>query len=156
MAWISFRISTLDPKVALYYRSFDFSDTKRDAGKHVTDVIRDADEVSDSEMRSALETANRLRATGYKEMSLLVAASIRSGMTKLEVYRTLKHSGLSKIDIRAVMTGKAIPWRYSNTTAKNQAKKAHSIFGKEGYKRVIGRYQRLRVLAKESGKSNGS
>jgi hypothetical protein len=156
MAWIGFRISTLDPKVALYYRSFDFSDAKRDAGKHVTDIVRDTGEVSEGSMISALDTANRLRATGYKEMHLLVEAALRSGMTKSEVRKVLKHSGLSSADVRAVIKGETIPWKYNKTSARNQAKKARATFGKEGSIRVRGRYKRLKPLAKESGKSKGS
>jgi hypothetical protein len=150
MAWFGFRMSTLDPKVALYYRSFDFSGAKRDAGKHITNIVREPQEVSEREMSSALRTANRLRVDAYREMHLLVLAALRSGMTKSQVAKTLKHSGLSAADVAAVINGRSIPWRPSKTSTRNQAKKAFTTFGEKGAKRVQKRYKELFQLSKKA------
>ena len=148
-AVLGFRFSTLDPKVALYYRSFDFKDAKADAGKHVTMVIRDTKEVDTDDMESALNTANRLRSTAYTEMNLLVKAAIRNGLSKKLIQSTLKNSGISGDDIRAIMTGKPVLWKGSKASKTNQVKKAKATFGIEGARRVRQRFKELNALAKK-------
>ena len=150
-AWFGFRFSTLDPKVSLYYRSFEFKDDTVDAGKHVTDVIRSRDDISDAQMVNALKTSNRLKAKAFKEMSLIITAAMKTGTSKGEVVETLKNSGISERSIHALLKGETMNWRPSKQQERNLVKKAKVTFGREGAKRTHERYKRLAKLARESG-----
>jgi hypothetical protein len=142
-AWFGFRMSTLDPKVALYYRSFDFKDAKAEAEKRLRDVIRDPGEVEHGELLEARADTIRLRARAYEDMGQLVRAAERSGMTRGEISQVLRSSGVSVTDTLALMTGRVPEWRANPATITDQVKKARTTFGEEGGARVMERYRML-------------
>jgi hypothetical protein len=151
ISWIGFRRTTLDPKVALYYKSFAFTDTKRDANSNITDVVKDPDEdIDKDDLRLALKVAARIRATGYHEMHLLVKAAMRTGLNRNDVIRILRNSNITKRDVIAILDDTVPPWKPNVASVKGQAKKARTVFGREGTDRVIERYKELLELSKEN------
>tara|TARA_R110000850_G_scaffold9645_7_gene35308 strand:- start:782 stop:1048 length:267 start_codon:yes stop_codon:yes gene_type:complete len=82
-------------------------------------------------------------------MNLLVKAAIRNGLSKKLIQSTLKNSGISGDDIRAIMTGKPVLWKGSKASKTNQVKKAKATFGIEGARRVRQRFKELNALAKK-------
>ncbi|MBL8505823.1 MAG: hypothetical protein JNJ51_05640, partial [Methylobacillus glycogenes] len=150
MAWVGFRMSTLDPKVALYYRSFDFQDAKSEAEKKIRDVARDPNDVSESRMRSAYDTAMETRKVAYKEMHTLTVAAMRSGMTKTEVRKVFKNSGISERDAMFIINGQVPGWKPSRQSVRQQANKARSMLGPEQAQQVRQRYRELGSYSSQS------
>lgn len=150
MAWVGFRMSTLDPKVALYYRSFDFQDAKSEAEKKIRDVARDPNDVSESRMRSAYDTAMETRKVAYKEMHTLTVAAMRSGMTKTEVRKVFKNSGISERDAMNIINGQVPGWKPSRQSIRQQANKARSMLGPEQAQQVRQRYRELGSYSSQS------
>jgi hypothetical protein len=139
-AWVGFRVSTLDPKVALYYRSFDFKDAKAEADKSLRDVIRKPKGVDSEDLREAYDMANKLRERAYQQMSQLVQAGQRSGMTNQQVFQTLKNSGISNQDIFYIRTGMTPRYKVNPQSMREQIMKARGTFGPEVAQEIRKRY----------------
>lgn len=150
MAWVGFRMSTVDPKVALYYRSFDFQDAKGEAEKKIRDVARNPNEVSESTMRSAYDTAMETRRVAYKEMHTLALAAMRGGMTKPEVRKVFKNSGISERDALHIINGTVPGWKASRQSIRQQANKAKAMLGPEHAVQVRQRYRELGSYSNQS------
>lgn len=142
-AWVGFRTSTLDPKVALFYRSFDFKDAKAEAEKGLRDLIRTPGDVSESALIDARNDTIRLREQAYRKMINLVQAAGRSGMSRAEIANVLRSSSISVVDAYSIMNGTIPQWQPSAATMKDQAEKARTTFGEEGARRVFERYRML-------------
>lgn len=142
-AWVGFRMSTLDPKVALYYRSFDFKDAKAEADKKIRDAIRKERNVSSGDLRDAWRLNRRLRENAYREMALLVSAAQKAGMSRSEIMAVLKNSGVSGDDRVAILNGKVPMYRPSDRVIKEQAEKARTTFGADAYRETIRRYREV-------------
>lgn len=140
-AWVGFRVSTLDAKVALYYRSFDFKDAKSEADKQMRDLIRKPKGVDSEDLREAYDMTNKLRARAYQQMSQLVTAGKRSGMTNAEIYRTLKNSGITNADILSIRVGRVPNYRNNPQSMREQIMKARTTFGPEVAAEIRRRYQ---------------
>jgi predicted RNA methylase len=141
--WIGFRMSTLDAKVALYYRSFDFQDAKADAEKHLRDAVREPGDLGAGDLRDAYDLTVRLRSQTYQDMILLVQAARRNGVPDRDIAQTLKHSGMSVVDILAIRNGRVPSYRPTPRQMRDQAAKARSTFGTDGARRVMERYREV-------------
>jgi hypothetical protein len=150
-AWVGFRMSTLDPKTALYYRSFDFKDAKSEADKVIRDVVRDPKDIDESDMRDAYDSAMKIRQEAYGQMISLVKASRRAGMSVPQVSKVLRNSGLSAPDVAALINGKVPKWRPSSDSVNDQAQKAKTMFGVEQARKVRQRYRDISSYSKNSG-----
>jgi len=142
-AWVGFRVSTLDAKVALYYRSFDFKDAKSEADKQLRDLIRQPKDVDSEDLREAYDMTNKLRARAYQQMSQLVTAGKRSGMTNEEIARTLKNSGITGADILNIRAGRTPIYRINPQSMREQIMKARTTFGPEVAAKIRERYQEV-------------
>lgn len=147
-AWFGFRMSTLDPKIALYYRSFEFQDATQQAEKKLRDTIRDPGAVSDKALRSAYDTTMRLREQAFKEMILLTKAAERSGAGRIKAGVTLRSSGLSDAEVTSILKGRVPPWFPSGEKIGNDRKKVFSTFGEGPAKQVSERYRRVGEFAR--------
>jgi hypothetical protein len=128
LALMGFRISTHDPKAALYYKSFEFRDMKKDATSIMTAVARDPNAVSDSELVSAYERAMVVRSRAYVQMARLVNAAKESGMTDAQLRSSLRLSGISKNDVNSLMRGEVPAYRPSKGYLRQAVNKARLLF----------------------------
>lgn len=151
VAWIGFRMTTLDPKVALYYRSFDFKDAKAEADKKVRKAAM-AERATPEDMRKALETNRRLRTRAYRDLHLLVRAARKEGLRETDIRATLKNSLISKDDIEYILRGQVPTYSPKDYVINKQAERASALFGDEAGKRIkqrmddYKRYQQLKPL----------
>jgi hypothetical protein len=151
-AWFGFRMSTLDPKVSLFYRSFDFKDAKSEAEKKLRDVALNPNEIGESELRDTYDEAIRIREKAFGDMSRLSNAAIRSGMSRGQVIGTLRNGGISIRDAMSIVNGKVPKWQVPQS-AGDQARKARSSLGLEAGRRVMERYRELSGIAAEHPRS---
>ena len=142
-AWVGFRVSTLDPKTALYYRSFEFKDAKTAANRSIRKVVTDLNKVSRGDLEDAYNRTLRIRKEAFDEMTLLVKAAERAGLKRNEVVEVLKNSKVSDDDLGAILSGRVQPWKPDPTDVKEQAAKVRPIGGQEAVREVYRRYQEL-------------
>jgi hypothetical protein len=146
MAWGGWRVSTLDPKTSLYYRSYDFKDAKRDATRKLNSVIRDPNKISDDELKDAYELSDELRNEAYEDMSRVIHAARKSGLTNQKMRVILIRSGVTAKDASHLLKGKVPKWRPSKTAMKNAIKKAQMLFDKDAAARIKERSREVKKL----------
>jgi len=142
-AFFGFRASTFDPKTALYYNSFEFKDRKRDATAVLMNVAKDPNRVSDSDLMRAYDTASRARLRAYTDMIRLVQAARAAGMNNMHLNASLRRSGISKADIRALMQGRIPAWRPDQSMMRNTIRKAELLYGPEVVREMREREQAI-------------
>jgi hypothetical protein len=124
---IGVRISTHDPRAALYYKSFEFRDMKRDATSILTNVARDLNVVSDSDLKAAFARSMIVRSRAYKEMAKLVSAARSSGMPEYRLRQVLSQSGVSKADVNALLRSEVPAYAPSRGYLKQAVNKARIL-----------------------------
>lgn len=140
LAWVGWRATTVDPKTALYYRSFEFNDNRAEAKKVITKVVRNPNIVDDDEVRAAYQDANRRYNKVVQDMILLIKAARTSGMDDVQIYEILTKSGVSKVDAGMLVKGQVMNVRITPQAIKNDAMKAQARFGKDAVDQMLRRY----------------
>mgnify|MGYP003112522400 FL=1 len=123
------RVTTLDPKVSLHFKAYDFNQAKRDATRILTSTFRDINDVSDAELKDSFVRASTARREAFERMIKIVEAARRSGLSRSEIISVLRSNGISKKDAIALEGGVADSWSLSDTTLKNSVEKADLLFG---------------------------
>ena len=123
------RVTTLDPKVSLHFKAYDFNQAKRDATRILTSTFRDINDVSDSELKDSFVRASSARREAFERMIKIVEAARKSGMSRSDIISVLRSNGISKKDAISLEEGVAGSWSLSDTTLKNSVKKADLLFG---------------------------
>lgn len=150
LGWVGWRASTLDPKVSLYYRTFDFSEAKRAASKSLNRVLRGTKDVSDEDLRDALESATRQNDEAYRSLRLIIKAAEANNVSRPQIYQILKRSRISKRDIRLLIRG-GTPRLNITTKAQVEAvKKARALRDPEAAKEISRRYLSAKRMITES------
>ena len=147
MALMGWRASSLDAPTALYYRSFDFADQLQAANSTLNKVLRSDNDVDEADIADAKEEAQRQYDDAFKQMQRIVQSGRNAGMTKEQVYRTLKLSGVSNRNISGLVSGNIPPMQAA--TLQTQVKavaKAREIRGDEQASEVLRRFQLARQL----------
>lgn len=146
-ALAGFRWGTFDPKTALYYQTFSFTDAKADASRVLTDALKDPNKVDEDELRDAFDTAMKARNKAYERMGTMVSAAQKSGLTKFEVLKILKDSGLSRDDSAALANGKIPDWK--PTKSKAGYNRAKILFSEEVARELKAREQLVNKWRRE-------
>ena len=146
LAAVGWRATTADPKIALYYRTFEFNDAKKDASSGLYRVLRDKNEIGPDAIREAYAYAGKLRKKAYDEMAGIVHSAKKSGMTDPQIIAVLRTSGISKVDIIALMKGDTAAWRMTPQTIKDDVRKSEALFKTGG--QTLKRYQQLLEISK--------
>lgn len=143
LAWLGFRSSTFDPAVGLYYRTFDFNQAVSEAKRELSLELRNPNKRSDSQVKSAWERAERKQGKAFREMSRLVSAAQKSGVSSREVAGILKLSGISSRNISYLLKGKVPPVNLSDRSFTNAYKKANLIMDKQAAQQVRDRFRQI-------------
>lgn len=136
LSLVGWRLSTMDPKTSLHYKTFEFSDGIKKANRTIMKKIQDVNKVSDDDLMSAYESAKKQHDTAFNKMIRLTSAAKNSGMTKAAIFETLKRSGVSDQNAKMVIFGKTPPFKLSRSSAENAINKARVSIGREHAKRV--------------------
>jgi hypothetical protein len=143
------RVSTLDPKVSLHFRAYDFNQSKRDATRILTSVFRDVNDVSDRELRDAFRRASDARREAFERMLKIVSAARDAGLNNLQIVQILRSNGVSKKDSQALASGGVGEWSMSDSTLKNSVTKADLLFGDATGREYERRWQVVQGLLQE-------
>ena len=144
-----FRVSTLDPKVSLYFRAYDFNQKKREATKILTGKFRDVNEVSDRELNDAFYRASSAREEAFEEMIKIVSAAKKAGLNRVQTIQILRSNGVSKKDAITLSDGEMSRWEMSDSTLKNSVEKADLLFGEATGQRYERRWRLIQQLLAE-------
>lgn len=147
LAWVGWRVSTLDPKAALYYRSFEFNDAKSDATRTLTEVLTNPNDVSTGQIERAFNRSIRMRGQAYEQMQKLVQSARASGLSKIEIARVLRSSSVSMADTRALLNGMVPPWRPTKSSEANAFRRAMTLLGPEKAREIRQRFRQARRIA---------
>ncbi|QUX96610.1 hypothetical protein C0J08_14915 [Marinomonas sp. CT5] len=142
-ALVGFRMSTLDPKTALYYQSFDFKQNKADSAKILKDVLRNPNKVSKSDLENARDMMLKARKDSYDRMMRLVKSAKKAGMTNPEIGQILKLSGVSRQDVMSLILGRMPKNDSYLKMAASISKRAEVLYGKESGNEIISRAKGL-------------
>lgn len=150
LAWVGWRSTTVNPKAAIYFKSWEFKEGKSDAKKLLNDVLRDPNETSDDDLRDAYEASERRREVVYSKMSRLMTAARAAGMEDRQIRSVLKGAKISALDITHLMRGTTPHFRVEHEALRNALKKADMLFDGEAKARIKSRYQRVREISHEN------
>ena len=142
-ALFGFRSSTVDPKTALYYQSFDFKQSKTDASRVLKHVLRNPNDVSQSELTDARDIMINSREQSYERMMRLVKSAKKSGMSNAEIRKVLKLSGISQKDIMSLMLGRMPKEDDYTKMAETIAERASILYGADAGREVTRRANSL-------------
>lgn len=148
-AWVGFRMSTLDPLTALFYRAYDFGDAKADARKILRDKVRDYRGSDIGDVEGAFEKAQRVHNRAYEDLTKLVLAAEKTGISRQEIHKRLKNSGLSVSDAGAVIRDKIPPMTISPQTMQKDLRAIKDQYGQEAVDELRNRYRRVMQMARE-------
>jgi N12 class adenine-specific DNA methylase len=138
--WLGWRVTTTDPKIAIYYRSFEFKDNLKDASSVFNKVARNPNKVSINEMKSALEKARGIRAKSFKKMSRMISAARSSGMDDNQITRVLMASNISQKDISQLFGNTVPKWIPSASSIRSTITKSGVLFNEEKTEEFIKRF----------------
>ncbi|ALS32687.1 hypothetical protein PTRA_a1480 [Pseudoalteromonas translucida KMM 520] len=143
LALMGFRSSTFDPKVSLYYRTFDFNSSIAEARKELSGVLRDPNKVSDGEISAAKDRAKSKQEQAFKQMSRLIQAAQTGGASRPQVVRILLLAGISKRNVGFLLQGRVPPVNLSDTSYESAVKRAQLIMDNESAREIRSRFNRI-------------
>ena len=149
LALVGLRISTFDPQMSLYYRTFEFSDGLSNARRILTDAAKDVNIVSDDDLRYAFNLANTARLEVYDKMLRFVKGGKDSGLSDGKIRSILRASGVSIKYTNNLVRGKEAPkWRIGNTFLKGAVKRAKILIDRETARELTRRKRFIRSEAR--------
>lgn len=140
-ALLGWRASTMDPKTALYYRSFEFNDAMTEAKQVLTRTLRSVNPVSPENIRDAREVAQSRQAEAFTEMRRLVQAAQAAGMNPAQIRQVLKQSSISQANTEALMRGTPPRLVLGVPAAAKAVQQARAMEGPEFAQEVAKRYR---------------
>lgn len=143
LALAGFRSSTFDPKVGLYYRTFDFNSAIAEARKELSGVLRDPNKVSDDEISAAKARAKTKQEQAFKQMSRLIKAAQTGGANRRQVVQILLLAGISKRNIGFLLREQVPPVNLSDRSFESAVKRAQLIMDNESAREVRSRFNRI-------------
>jgi hypothetical protein len=146
---VGLRFSTFDPKFSLYFRANDYRESVANSRKYLSQVSGDLNEVSDSDLTEAFNTANDIRLQAFDEMRTLVNAARRSGVSDGDLRRVLRASGINKRDANAFARNRDAPkWRIGRSFMKGNIKRAKILLDRETAMEMRDRRNTIRQQAR--------
>lgn len=141
VALLGWRSSTMDPKTALYYRSFEFNDAMSEARQGLNRVLRSANDVSQQDIADAKAEARRRQVEAYTEMRRLVESARAAGMNPIQIRQVLGQSSISQANIQALMRGTPPPFQVTSQAMTKAVRQAQAMEGPEFAREVARRFK---------------
>jgi len=149
MAIVGFRTTLFDPKTALYFKAYEFNEMKRESVSLLTNVLRDPNDVSEGDIRTAFKNSSRARKEAFEQMSKLVQAALKAGLTKTQAMMILRANNVTKADAKALVEGGMTAWEMSDSSIKNTVKKSDVLFGDKKTKEFRERFKLVNELLEQ-------
>lgn len=121
LAWVGFRMTTMDPGIALRFRSFEFNDQISSASQPTYRKIRDPNIGAYEEIPEAVRESKGRWRESFRDMQAAIRAAEKVGMERKDIVDALLWGGVSKKNIGPLLSGKIPPWMPHRPTL-NKAK----------------------------------
>jgi hypothetical protein len=148
-AFVGFRVTTLDPKISLYYKAFEFNESKRRSTDLLRSTFRGVNEVSDEELRQSFNVSSRARKEAFEKMIKIVEAVRRSGLNDSQIKQVLRSNGITAKDAKALMSGDITKYNITDSTLKSSIKRADFLVGESTAAEFQRRFRYLQSLEEE-------
>ena len=119
LAWVGFRVGTLNLNQSMVYKGYGFVDSKRKSSSILKRVISSQSDVSDSEIEDAFNSMMLARSGAYEDIIKLVDGSRSLGVSDRNIKKSLSASNISVKDIHEIMRGNIPKWKMSVNFIKN-------------------------------------
>jgi len=159
-SFFGFRMTTVNPKVALFYKAYALSDAKRDATQLMKRVAaKDMNDVPEADIRSAWINANAIVYKAHQDLQTAIRASEKLGLSKkdkdwvlsdktmkgamkasglsADAYEIIRSKGISKADMAALDSGEIPIWTPSDRFFDGMLSKIHLIISDEELQKTI-------------------
>jgi Inorganic Pyrophosphatase len=146
MAWVGFRVTTMNVPESMVYKGYEFQDNKADSTKILSSVAGSAERITPSEIDAAFENMISARQRSYKNIIKVVKAAESLGIKKPNIYASLKASGISEQDIGYVMAGKIPDWTPSKQFLQAARQRAMQSAPSAERKREVNAEFRTRIM----------
>lgn len=144
---LSWGATTVNARAALYYRSWEFKESKAEATKILREVLEDPNEIDNDDLPEAFETAMRRRTIVYTRIHGLIEAARATGMTDAKIRAALTGGGVSGEDVGALLRGKIPQFELSQQAQEGAMKKAGVLFDGAKKQTIRDRYRQARKMA---------
>lgn len=149
LAWAGFRASTFDPGTSLYYRTFDFNQAAAEARRELSAELRNPNGRSDRQIKAAWSRAQKKQDEAFREMSRLVQASIKSGLSERQAMQMLMLAGISQRNIIFLMRGETPPLNISDQSFRAAYNRAKLMMDDKAAEEVRSRFRRIQEARPE-------
>jgi len=148
-AFFGFRVSTFDPKVSLYYRTFEFTDRLSNARSLLYGVATDINPVSDSKVKSTFAQANKVRLDAFRDLGKFVRSAESAGLSRGEIRRILDTANVPKQYIARVVNEREAPrWKIGETFLQGAMQRSRLLIDRETSEEI----RRRRKLIQEEAR----
>ena len=124
LAWIGFRVGTLNLNQSMIYKAYGFSDAKRSATRLLSQVAGSQQKTSEKDMKNAFSRMINARKRAYLKMIKLVNGARSLGVSDADIRRSLRSARISKKDIRYILRGEVPDWKMSSRFIKSASDRA--------------------------------
>lgn len=125
LAWVGFRLTTLNVAQSIIYRSLDFSDRRRTAVSILSRAAGGQDNVSDKDLKEAFDRMNQGYTRAFRDMIRLAKSAKKLGISDQDLMRIINAGGVSAKDAVAIVNGQVPPWMPSSRFVDNAKKRAY-------------------------------
>jgi hypothetical protein len=142
LAFVGFRKSTFEPLTSIKFRTYEFTDRLKDSSAILNKTLRDQSGVSDDQILESLSVTRAAREDAYGDFSHLVAAAIKVGATKSQVFQVLRANKISALMARRLVDGKPMPkWSPTLASIRGEVKSRRAVGEDEAAKELIRRWK---------------
>ena len=127
-ALVGFRVSRLNPKIALYHASFDFTDKMANATKILSNVAKNPNKVSEGRLKDAMSLARETRGEAINGIRRLVKAAENSGLSRAEIINMMRLGKISKGNVALIMSSGKDTWSPGKAFLKSNIERAPIFF----------------------------
>ena len=123
-AFIGFRVSTANMNQSLIYKGYSFMDSKKDAQRILSSAAGTRENISDGDIESAFSSSMRARDEAYRKMIKLSKSMISFGVSRQDIVKSLRGSGVTMKDTMSIIRGAIPKWKMSRQFIKSSADRA--------------------------------
>jgi hypothetical protein len=124
LAWVGFRLTTLNVPQSMIYRGLEFNDRRRDAVSILSRSAGAQNKVSEDELKDAFDSMHSGYQAAFRDMTRLAASAQKLGIQKPELLSIIRASGIGERDANFIVSGRIPSWFPSSQFVLRAKKRA--------------------------------
>jgi hypothetical protein len=118
LAWVGFRMTTVEPKISLRFRAYEFGDARTAAGRPVYKAMRDPN-VGKVDMGDVVSQSHNRWENAWHDMHATVRAARVVGLSDDDIRATMRYANVPKKYVPYLLEGQTPPWRPTKQSLLN-------------------------------------